>query len=441
MKWVLFVVVPAIVAVAVILLWRRPLPPPAISAPPALNPCRVAPELSGDDGPVEEPAAAALCRALLEAAEYLRRRGGDEAIAMVGERVIGAAELEAFQRRLASRLAAGMEVPALLAGLAAEGTLCRPAAAAGADKVVRLTGYYHPRVAGSFTPSETCAWPLYRRPADLVTVDLGAFAAAGVREGAAAPPRGLAARFRAWWRRWGGADHPPPREITGRLAGGRLLPFPDRAAIDGEGALAGRGLELLWLADPVERFFLHVQGSGEISLPDGRVVAVAYDGNNGHPYASIGTWLLENGHLPSGGASLPGIRDFLATHPERRDRVLAQNPRYVFFRIDAATGGAPGSGGMRLVAGRGIAVDPAVYPLGALAWLETELPVFTTAGRQTGWRQVSRLVVTQDTGGAIRGPGRADFFFGSGPAAARAAGIMDRPARLTIILPSPSTAR
>jgi membrane-bound lytic murein transglycosylase A len=412
--------------------WRS-LPPPLLpTGPPALVPRRASSLPSGDDAPTGEPAAASLRRALLEAAAYLCRRGG-ETVAVVGERKVSAAEMAAFQRRLAVCLNAGADVPALLARLEGEAMPCRARQSAEAERL-RLTGYYHPRVAGSFTPSAEYAWPLYRRPADLVSVDLAAFAAAGM-EAKTLPPDGLPGRILHPLCRWCGPKTAAiPRLLTGRLVDGRLLPFPDRAAIDGEGVLSGRGLELLWLADPVDRFFLQIQGSGLVRLPDGREVSVAYAGSNGRPYRSIGSWLMTHDYLPPGGASMPAIRDFLTAHPDLRERVLAENPRYVFFRLKADAG-ALGSGGMRLVPGRSIAVDPAVYPLGALAWLETELPVFDAVGKLTGWRRISRLVVTQDTGGAIRGPGRADLFYGTGREAERAAGIMDRPARLSILMP------
>lgn len=216
-------------------------------------------------------------------------------------------------------------------------------------------------------------------------------------------------------------------------------PYHTREAIDGEGAIQGRGLEVAWLADPFEAFLLHVQGSGRLRLPDGRSARLAYAGNNGRPYTSIGRVLAEEGWMTPEEATLPAIRAHLQQHPEDRDRLLRRNDRYIFFRLSPASGGSDedeegptGSLGAVLTPGRSVAVDPDVYPLGSLALLETELPV-VEGGQVTGWRPFREIVILQDTGAAIRGAGRVDLFLGSGPESEAAAGVLRQPGRLSLL--------
>ncbi len=260
-----------------------------------------------------------------------------------------------------------------------------------------LTGYFEPELRGSPTPTPALSTPLLARPRDLVEVDLGAFAP---------DLRG--------------------RRTAGLVREGRLHPFPDRAAIAG-GALAGRGLELAWV-DPVDAFFLHIQGSGRVAFPDGRVLRLGYAAQNGHAYVAIGRFLIESGAVAREAMSMQAIRDWLrAAPPGEAAALMARNPSYIFFRELA--GLAPGKGplgalGAPLTPGRSIAVDRTRTPLGTPVWV---------AGRG-----VERVAVAQDTGGAIRGAARADLFTGWGDAAAEEAGPMRDPARLFVLLP-PST--
>jgi len=204
-------------------------------------------------------------------------------------------------------------------------------------------------------------------------------------------------------------------------------PLPTRAEIDA-GALAGRSLELFWLADPVERFFLQVQGSGRLRLEDGSLVRVGYAGRNGHPYRSIGRLLVDRGEMASGSVTADRLRAWLAEDPARGAALMHENPSYVFFR--EAEGLAPedgpiGSLGVPLIAGVSVAVDPERYPLGSLLWLEAETPD----------GPIARLVVAEDTGSAIRGPGRIDLFVGTGDAAGLGAGRLSHPARIVLLVP------
>lgn len=212
-------------------------------------------------------------------------------------------------------------------------------------------------------------------------------------------------------RRPGGAFRHPlyraPPERTG---------LPSRAEIE-DGALAGRGLELFFTDDPVELFFLHVQGSGRLRLEDGTVRRVGYAANNGHPYRSIGALLVERGVFRPEEATAPAIKAYLRAHPEEQRSLLRQNPRYVFFREIEATpdAGPPGALGVPLVPYRSIAVDPKVVPLGSIGRLRVELP---------GRAPLDSLVIAMDTGAAIRGARRLDLFCGSDEEAARLAGVL-----------------
>lgn len=189
-----------------------------------------------------------------------------------------------------------------------------------------------------------------------------------------------------------------------------------RAEIDG-GALEERNLELFWLEDPVELFFLHIQGSGRLQLEDGTTVGVGYGGNNGRGYHSIGKELVRRGELTVEEATAPGIKAWLRAHPEQREEILHTNARYIFFReVPAGEASGPsGALGVPLVPYRSVAVDPAVTPLGSVGWLQAPLPDGTT---------FSQLVVAMDRGAAIQGPERLDLFTGRGPEAEALAGVL-----------------
>ena len=219
------------------------------------------------------------------------------------------------------------------------------------------------------------------------------------------------------------------RRVAGRVEAGRLRPYADRAEID-RGALAGRGLELVWVEDLVDLFFLHIQGSGRIDLAGGGFVRVGYAGQNGHPYTAIGRELVVRGELEPEDVSMQSIRRWLMAHPESVPEIFATNPSYVFFR--RLEGDGPlGALSVALTPERSLAVDRSHLPLGAPLSVETTLP---PEGPENGapWR---RLTIAQDTGGAIRGPLRGDLFWGAGARAAEIAGRMRQPARLWLLLP------
>lgn len=265
-----------------------------------------------------------------------------------------------------------------------------------------MTGYYEPILRGAPAPSETFRTPLHARPPELVET----------------PVNGNALRRR-----------------YGMMVEGRIEPFHDRATIEG-GALSGRGLELVWVDDPADAFFLHIQGSGRVVMPDGEVLRIGYAGQNGRPYVSIGRLLIDRGEIPRDQMSMQALRAWLANAGhERATELLRGNPSYIFFRrVEGLTPeqGPIGAMGVPLTPQRSVAVDRAFIPLG--------LPMFVTVRDPTARRDAppaGRLVVAQDTGGAIRGPARTDFFWGWGPEAGDRAGRMRDEAEVFLLLPRP----
>ncbi|WGF86872.1 murein transglycosylase A [Marinivivus vitaminiproducens] len=265
-----------------------------------------------------------------------------------------------------------------------------------------FTGYYEPQLRGSRTAHGAYATPLYRLPQDLITADLGAF-----------------------------HDDLAGRKLTGRIEDGALVPYYDRAAID-RGALGGRGLEIVYVDDPVAAFFLHVQGSGQVVLDTGQTVRVGYAGQNGRAYRAIGRDLIAMGEVPAEAMSMQAIRDWLITHPERAAGLMARNPSYIFFteRSELAAAEGPlGAQGVSLTPERSMAVDPRFLPLGAPVWLEAASP-----GPEHP-APLRRLMVAQDTGGAIRGVVRGDVFWGAGSHAETIAGHMKADGSYVVLLP------
>lgn len=207
-------------------------------------------------------------------------------------------------------------------------------------------------------------------------------------------------------------------------------PYLTRAEISG-GGLANRGLEVFWLSDAIEAFFLEIQGSGRIRLPDGTAVRVGFAGKNGHPYRAIGKVLVDRGEMVLEQVSAQSIKAWLRAHPEQAVAVMNENPSYVFFteRTDIAPDAGPvGAMGVSVTAGRSIAVDPAFHPLGAPVWVE-------------GDNIAGKLMVAQDIGGAIKGPQRGDLFLGSGDDAGNLAGSFRRSGRMITFLPNAAAAR
>ncbi len=261
-----------------------------------------------------------------------------------------------------------------------------------------ITGYYEPRLSGSRVRTDRFRYPLYAVPDDMLTIDLSEVY-----------PQLKGMRLR------------------GRLQDRRIVPYYDRAEIDtGKAALQGR--ELFWVEDAVDLFFLHIQGSGRIELPDGSLVKVGYAEQNGHPYVSIGKKLVEMGELKLEEASMQGIKGWAQQYPEKLAALLAQNPSYVFFRELPSGLSAPlGALGVPLTEAYSIAVDPRTVPLGA--------PVFLSTTHPNSSAPLNRLMLAQDTGGAIKGAVRADFFWGFGEQAGAQAGRMKQSGQMWVLFP------
>jgi membrane-bound lytic murein transglycosylase A len=265
-----------------------------------------------------------------------------------------------------------------------------------------VTGYYEPLLRGSRSAQGPYRYPLYGPPEDLLVIDLAAI-------------------------------NPELRNmrLRGRLEGRRVVPYYSRAEIE-RGVAAVQGKEIVWVADPVEAFFLQIQGSGRVQLENGDRVRIGYADQNGHPYRSIGRALIESGELSADAASMQGIQQWARANPEKVEGLLNKNPSYVFFRELPQSASDPALGplgamGVPLTPQRSIAVDARFIPLGAPVFLATTWP--------DSDQPLARLVFAQDTGGAIRGAVRADFFWGFGADAGAQAGRMKQQGRMWLLWP------
>ena len=276
-----------------------------------------------------------------------------------------------------------------------------------------VTGYYEPVVEGSLKPGSEFRWPIYPVPSDLLVIELGRFDSN---------------KFHG-------------ERLVGRLEGKYFVPYYSRSEIDGKKVLEKPGAQLAtplakplaWLKDPVDCFFLHVQGSGVIRLgSDGPQVRVGYAGGNGRPYYSIGKELIERGAVSREEMSLQAIRNYLRSHPGDQDEIMWKNESYVFFKW--LSQGPVGSLDTVLTAGRSIAADHRFHPPGALAFLVSEKPVYDFSGQIRSWERFGRWVLDQDAGGAIKGPGRIDLFCGTGEAGEKIAGPMKQQGELYYII-------
>ena len=255
-------------------------------------------------------------------------------------------------------------------------------------ETVLFTGYYQPVIEGSLAPTPEYAYPIYGMPADLIV---------------------------------------------------NPMPYYSRQEIDELGSLRGRGYEIAWVKNPIDLFFLHIQGSGILQLEDGRRLLVGYAGANGRPYRSIGRLLIDRGKIPQEEMSMQRLRRYLLDYPEEQNEIFSYNESYVFFRFTEE--GPLGNIEVPLTPGRSVATDARLFPKGALAFIVTERPILDAAGQLVGWQPFSRFVLNQDTGGAIRGLQRADLYFGTGLEAEAGAGYMNRPGKLFFLsLKNPSMA-
>jgi membrane-bound lytic murein transglycosylase A len=268
-----------------------------------------------------------------------------------------------------------------------------------------ITGYYEPLLNGARKRGGPYQTPLHRAPDDLLTIDLGSV-------------------------------YPELKNmrLRGKVVGNKVVPYPARAELTQSAAMSGN--ELVWVDNPIDAFFLQVQGSGRVQFADTReVVRVAYADQNGHPYRSIGRYLVDKGELTMDQASAQGIKAWLAANPKRQQELLNANPGYVFFKEEKLTDprkGPKGALGVPLTPQRSVAVDPNFIPLGA--------PVFLSTTHPGSNAPLQRMMVAQDTGGAIKNAVRADYFWGFGAEAGEKAGKMKQRGMLWVLLPKPGTA-
>lgn len=266
-----------------------------------------------------------------------------------------------------------------------------------------VTGYYEPLLYGSRTPTARYRFPLYAAPEELLVIDLGDV-------------------------------YPELKDLRlrGRLDGRRVVPYYSRAEIMDDPAVL-RGYEFLWVDDEVELFFLQIQGSGRVQLDTGEVVKIGFADQNGYPYNSIGRLLVQQGELPLEKASMQGIKQWGLENPAKLRPLLQQNARYVFFReLPSDVSGPIGALGVPLTAGRSLAIDPRSIPQGAPVFLATTWP--------NSSKPLNRLMMAQDTGSAIKGSIRADFFWGYGPEAGNQAGKMKQSGKMWVLMPHGYTA-
>lgn len=332
-------------------------------------------------------------------AYFAKAKPGDRPL--LGAKV-GLDRLKRSLARFKELVATAWGTPAFDAAIAAE---FERVAFGGEDGrgAVRFTGYHLPLLEAASKPDARFKYPLYAVPADLLTCELGAFdpALAGKR-------------------------------LTGRVEGGRFVPYPDRKAIDDEGALGGKGLEIAWVDSPMDRFSLMIQGSGLLRFRDGRIANVNYAGQNGRKYVAIGKPLIADGKIPAEKMSMPAIEAYFAAHPEEMGRYFNQNPSYVFFKL--APEGPFGCDGVALTPGRAVATDKRLSPSGALVHVRYPKARFAPDGTVAAWEEGSRYVIDQDTGGAITGPGRIDLYLGGGAEAAKTAGTLNGAGRAEVLL-------
>ena len=267
---------------------------------------------------------------------------------------------------------------------------------------VLFTGYYEPVLSCRTNSDDVYKYPLYKKPDDIIEIDLTLF-----------------------------GNDLPRSKLAARIEGRKVLPYYSREEIDQKKALSGRSLEMLWCRDLVDIYFLQIQGSGKADIGGGDIVSILYDGQNGRQYKSLGKSLIDKGAIAKENMSMPAIREYLRTHPEKVVPLLNQNPSYVFFRMDV--GPSIGNINVPLTPGRSIATDSKLLPKGALAFIETQKPVIVN-GAIKEWVPFTRFVLNQDTGGAIRGPGRVDLFWGQGAEAELAAGYMQQEGKLFFLI-------
>jgi membrane-bound lytic murein transglycosylase A len=336
--------------------------------------------------------------------EYLNRMA-PETVFHYGPHDFTCQQVRGSQEALLDLLSKGLDVGQLSREVRKTFQVYRATGRVGNRKVL-FTGYYEPIYEGRLSPDESFRYPLYRPPDDLIRIDLSLFNE----------------KFKG-------------ENIIARIEGKKILPYYSRYQIEAEKVLKGKNLEIAWLKDPLDVTFLHIQGSGRLRLPDGKDLLVHYQTSNGRPYQSIGRYMIEKGFLSREEMSMQAIRKYLTENPTALDEVLNYNPSYVFFR--KVENGPLGSLDILLTPGRSVALDPKIFPKGALGFISCQKPIVNEKGDIIEWSKFSRFVLNQDSGGAIKGAGRVDIFWGSGPYAELAAGHLKHDGELYILIKKP----
>ncbi|MBI4386564.1 MAG: MltA domain-containing protein [Elusimicrobia bacterium] len=328
-----------------------------------------------------------LLKAASRASAYLDGAALEKRFYRIGNKEVATGELVATVQELVAIVKSSTGSETLSERLRESFDLYQSVGSDGMGRVL-FTAYYQPILSASLKPSKKYRFPLYRKPPDMVEVDVEPFNSRSKGE-----------------------------KFVGRVTKDKkLVPYFDRRAIDVRHVLAGKGLEIAWLENQYDRLDLHIQGSGILKFPSGKRMLARYAATNGLPYKSYATTLLNSGAISRAEMSHARLRQYLADHPEGESWILSQNPRYTFFELVPLPGdGEPyGTAQQQLVPGRSIAIDPAVIPLGALAYFQTVMPQADRRGNLLGLFSTSRLALCLDTGGAILGPGRVDIYLGSG---------------------------
>ncbi|MFO7570347.1 MAG: MltA domain-containing protein [Smithellaceae bacterium] len=339
---------------------------------------------------------ASLLLAIDHSLKYFEGSGRAQVFAIEG-RLIGALQMTETLVALRDLFSSGLSAEERNKRIADEFLVYRAAGEKG-DGAVLFTGYYEPLLEGSLTPTATHRHPLYKVPPDLVA-----------------------------------------RRVTAhetqilRMENGGAVPYYSRREIDVNGVLRDKNLELIWVADPVELFSLHIQGSGKVRLEDGRMISVSYAQNNGRPFRSVTRNMLDNNRIARGDAGYRSFKNYLKTKNEQElFDILSHNERYIFFRF--VDGEPLGSLGVPVTPDRSIATDPEYFPQGAPAFIRMRKPVFDEKGNITARVGFSRFVLNQDKGSAIKGPGRVDLFCGFGDQAQSTAGTIKEHGEMYFLL-------
>lgn len=348
-----------------------------------------------------------LARALQHSIQYLSLRPPEEAVYPGHARPTASqmrTALEAFRALVVSSATWEQKQQALQYHF----TLLKSSGSGAPGRVV-YSAYYDPTLPARLSPDDVFRYPIYGRPPDLIDVDLEKFdpALTGYR-------------------------------IAGRRQGTRLVPYPTRQDIDGDGCLAGKRLEIAWARDPMELLDLHIEGSGWLDLGDGKRVRIRFDGTNGRRYRSIGQHLIQTEKIPAAEFNRKRFHQYMAEHPDERQSLMNVNERYTFFRLDRGPTASDAYGNLEvpLTPWRSAALDPRIVPKGALLWMDAACPSPSGPLCPSGDR-IRQFILNQDEGGAIRGPGRVDYYVGGGETAMRTAWNFWQEGTLYLLLPKP----